>query len=76
MINITNISSFILKQISNHLVHLLSFEADIAVYCMYHDSCTSDNSWEMMQADGLQIFTYAHCLTSPKGNSLVLPEFS
>ena len=34
MINITNISSFryfILKQLSNHLVHLLSFEADIPV---------------------------------------------
>ena len=34
-IYITNISSFryfSLKQISNHLVHLLSFEADIPVY--------------------------------------------
>ena len=38
MIYITNISSFryfILKQISNHLVHLLSFEADIPVYHIF-----------------------------------------
>ena len=35
MLYITNISSFryfILKQISYHLVHLLSFEADIPFY--------------------------------------------
>ena len=45
---------FILKQVSNHLVHLLSFEADIPYHITFYHESFTDNSGEMMQVDGLQ----------------------